>query len=31
MAARKFYTDANFGFRGKLPGHTANGDWGSKG
>jgi hypothetical protein len=31
MAARKFYTAANFGCRGKLPGHNANGDWGSQG
>ena len=31
MAAQKFYTDAKFGWSGKVQWHNTNGDWGSKG
>ena len=31
MAAQKFYTDAKFGWCGKLPRHNTNGDWACQG
>jgi hypothetical protein len=31
MAANKFYTEAKFGYCGKVPPRNGKGDWGAKG